>query len=109
MADPIELTIDEKCLVTLAVTDRGGNPASFDAPPVWESSSAALTVTPEADGMSATLVSGDVVEAAVLVSVHGDADLGDGVREIIGSLVVNLTAGEAQFVQLQAGTPEPKA
>ena len=108
MADPVDLTIDEKCLVTLAVTDRALNPASFDAPPAWEASSDNLIVEPAVDGMSATVTSGDVVEEAVLLTVTGDGDLGDGVRPIIGTLQFNLTAGEAQFVTLTAGPPEPK-
>jgi hypothetical protein len=108
MADPVTLTIDQQVLVTLQVTDRAGNPASFDAPPVWAASSPALTVQPAADGMSATVISGETVEDAVILTVRGDADLGAGVREIIGSLVFNLTAGEAQFVELQAGAPEAK-
>ena len=105
----VELTIDEKVSISLAVTDRLGNPASFDAPPVWTASSAALTLEPAADGMSAVAVSADVVEDAVMVTVRGDADLGDGVREIIGTLQINVTSGEAQFVELQAGAPEAKA
>ena len=109
MAEPVTLTIDEQVAITLSVTDRAGNPAAFDAPPVWAASSAALTLEAAADGMSATAVSGDVVEDAVMVTVRGDADLGDGVREIIGTLQINVSSGEAQFVELEAGAPEAKA
>jgi hypothetical protein len=108
MADPVVLSIDQKVLVTLSVTDRAGNPASFDEVPEWSASSAALTVEPADDGMSATLISGEQVEEGVLVTVRGDADLGEGTREVVGTLQVNLTSGEAQFVELQAGTPEQK-
>ena len=108
MADPVTLTIDEKIQVQLVITDRAGHPAGFDTTPVWAASSAALTVEAAPDGMSAWLVSADVVEDAVMVTVRGDADLGDGVREIIGTLQVNVSSGEAQFVELEAGTPEQK-
>lgn len=108
MAEPVTLSIDQKCLVTLTVTDRATNPASFQGTPEWDASSASLDVQPADDGMSAWLVSGEQVEDAVIVTVRGDADMGEGVREIVGTLQVNLTSGEAQFVTLEAGAPEAK-
>jgi hypothetical protein len=107
----LTLTIDQKALVELQITDRVGNPATVDGVPAWASSDeAAVTVTPDADGMTAWVTAGDGVTAeAVMVTTKVDADLGEGTREIIGTLQVNVAAGEAQFVELQAGAPEPKA
>jgi hypothetical protein len=105
-----ELSIDQKFNVRIgSITDRAGNPARLDSVPTWDSSNTtALTVTAAPDGMSAVVTAGDVMADAVLVTMRADADLGEGVREIIGTLQVNVTAGEAQFVELEADVPEPK-
>ena len=107
----LTLTIDQKALVTLEITDRSGNPATVDAPPVWDSSATEFaTVDAAEDGLSAWVSAGEGVgEEAALITVRADADLGEGTREVIGTLQVNVTAGEAQFVELTAGAPEPKA
>ena len=107
----LTLTIDQRARVDLAVTDRAGNPAKLDGIPVWESSNEDfVTVEPAEDGMSAWVVSSDefVIEA-VMVTVRADGDLGEGVRSIIGTLPVFVTAGEAVQIELTAGAPQPKA
>lgn len=70
---------------------------------VHSSDSEALEVIQAADGMSALLVA-----AAVLVTVTGDGDIGEGTRPVIGSLQVNIGPGEAHFVELVPGAPTPK-
>lgn len=39
------------------------------------------------------------------VQVKADADLGEGVKEIIGELAVELSAGDAEVIALSAGAP----
>jgi hypothetical protein len=106
---PLNLSIDQKVTVELAITDRNGNPATVDGTPEWDATPADLvTIEPAADGRSAVITSGDISGDAVLITVRTDADLGDGVRELVGTLEINLTGGEAQFISLTAGEPQPK-
>lgn len=107
----VTLTIDQQCLLELVITDRAGNPAAIDGTPSWASSDdTAASLRVSADGMTATVIAGEQITAeAVMVTATIDADIGDGVRQIIGTQQVNVTAGEAQFVELRPGAPEPKA
>lgn len=109
MANPVEISIDEKVAVAVAITDRAGNAAKVDGVPTWSAApDTAVTLAVADDGLSAEITANDGTPQAVLVTLNGDADLGDGVKPIIGTLQVNITAGEAQFLTLDAGAPEPK-
>jgi hypothetical protein len=106
----LQLTIDQKALIELKFTDRAGNPAAIDGTPTWETSNEDFaSVEPAEDGLSAYVVAGEDADEVAVVTVRADADLGDGVAEIIGTLEVQITSGTAQFVELTAGAPEPKA
>jgi hypothetical protein len=105
----LQLTIDQKALVSLAITDRAGNAAVIDGTPTWETSNSDFAdVEPAEDGMSAFIVAGEDADEVAVVTVRADADMGEGVREIIGTLEVQVVSGSAQFVSLTAGTPEAK-
>lgn len=83
-------------------------PAKVDGLPSWavtDESLASLTVSE--DGMSAMLLPLGPV-GSFQVQVKADADLGEGVKEILGSLDVELAAGEAVSVEIAAGAPEPQ-
>lgn len=68
---------------SLTITDSQGRPAEVDGIPVWASSDeTVLTVQAEADGMDATIVT--VAPGTARVTVHADADLGDGVVDLVG-------------------------
>jgi hypothetical protein len=91
--------------LTLAIKDKFGNPASIDGVPVWASSDETiLTVAPAADGMSAVATPVGPAGSAQ-VNVSADADTGSGSKEITGLLAVDVVAGDATVVELQAGTP----
>lgn len=94
--------------LTVAFADAAGNPATVDGTPVWSSSNPAiLTVTPSADGMSATAVTvGPLGQAQV--SVTADADLGSGVTSITGVLDVTVQASQAVAAVVNAGAPTDK-
>lgn len=94
MANPT-LAAGRAKTVSLVINDKMGNPAKVDGTPSWTSSDeAVVTVTPEADGMSATIVSLGTTGTAQ-VSVSADADLGEGVRTLTGSALIDVIAGEA--------------
>ena len=64
-----------------------------------------LVVAP--DGLSAEAIAVGVVGTAT-VSAIADADLTAGVREIAGSLDIQVVAAEAATMTIEAGTPTAK-
>jgi hypothetical protein len=100
------LTATQKAALAISVVDAKGNPAQVDDVPVWGvSNESVLTLTVAEDGMSASVAAVGPVGASQ-VSVTCDADLGDGLKPIVGLLDVTVVAGEAVAVALTPGTPE---
>ena len=100
------LTDSQQVSLGIAVTDKKGNPASIDGAPVWASSdSSVATVEPSADGMTAVAKAVGPLGTAQ-ISVTADADLGEGVKSIVGTLDVQVVGGQAVAIGLNAGTPE---
>lgn len=92
---------------SLVIKDANGNPAVVDGVPIWEVSDAeiiAVTVAP--DGMSA-VIAAQSKPGLAQVTVTVDADLGEGVKPIIGIGEVEVVGGEATVVELQFGPVEP--
>lgn len=86
--------------VSVRVTDKFGNPANVDGIPAWESTDEAIaTVTPSDDGLSCTVISSGKM-GTVQISVRLDADLGDGVQELTGLALLDVTAGQASAIAL---------
>ncbi len=100
--DNMFLKVNQKAKISLAIKDKFGNAAQVDGKPAWaltDESLASLAVSE--DGLSADLEpKGPIGSFSVQVSC--DADLGEGVKEIIGSLPVDLSAGDAEVVELSA-------
>jgi hypothetical protein len=105
MANPIALAAGQGATVTATITGASGNPARVDGVPEWSADPAGglAKLEPAADGMSAQITAGAETQA-VLVSMTVDADLGEGVRQLIGTLECDITAAEeeASFIQLDA-------
>lgn len=107
-----QISIDQQARVRLAVTDRAGNPAQIQGAPAWASTNdAVMTVTPDAaDPMTALCVPADgAADQLADVTATVDADLGDGVRPLIGVLTFAITGGAAQFVELSATVEDKPA
>lgn len=99
------LKVNQNLPMTIAISDKFGNPAKVDGAPVWALTDTALgALQVSEDGMSATLVPQGAV-GTLKVQVKCDADLGEGVKEILGELDIELLAGEAEVVAISAGTP----
>lgn len=97
----------EKVGVAIAVVDAKGNPAQIDGAPVWAvSDPAGLAVVPAEDGLSASVVAVGPL-GVFQATVQVDADLGEGVKPLIGILDVEVVAGEAAAINFQVGIPEP--
>lgn len=103
------LKISQKLPLSIAIEDAQGNSAQVDGAPVWSLSDPALaTLEVAADGMSAVLIPGDSI-GSFTVQVNADADLGSGVKSILGELGIDLLSGEAAVIKLSAGEPQDKA
>lgn len=98
---------DRKVSLTFSALDARGNPARIDGMPVWGSSDESLLLVEASDdGMSAVVTPTGPVGIGQ-VSVRVDADLGAGVREVIGLLDVEVVGGEAVSIVIVPGEPEP--
>jgi hypothetical protein len=103
------LTDTQQVVLHIAAVDKRGNSARLDGAPVWVSSDPTLlTITAEADGMSATGVAVGPL-GKLTVSVTADADLGEGVRELTGVLDVEVVGAEAGSFAITADKPTEQA
>ena len=99
MANPT-LAAGRAKTVSVLVTDKFGNAANVDGIPAWSSTDEAIaTVTPSDDGLACTVVSTGKM-GTVQINVRLDADLGDGVRELNGMALLDVTAGQASTIAL---------
>jgi len=98
------LTDSQDCVLTVTAKSRKDNDAMLQNP-TWESSdSTVLTVTQDAsDPLKA--VASAVDAGTVVVTFRADADLSDGVVEIIGTMDVVVGPGMASVISIAAGTP----
>jgi hypothetical protein len=95
--------------VSIEIKDKFNNAAKVDGLPQWAVTSPELcALKVSADGMSAMLKPVGVV-GSFKVQVKADADLGEGVKEIMGELDIELLAGEAVVVGLSAGQASAQA
>jgi len=99
------LKVTQKLPLFVAFVDALGNPATVDGAPSWAVSDESLaTLDVAADGMSA-MVNPIGPVGSFKVQVKADADLGEGVKEIIGEMDIDLMGGEAVSVNISAGEP----
>ena len=90
--------------ISMTPVDKEKNPAPIDgvAVPSLSSPDFATLNDISADGLSALLVG--IKPGAFQVNITGDADLGTGVKNIVGTLDVELMPGEAVGFEIQTGT-----
>ena len=101
----IQLTDSQQCELSIKPVDKKGNPAKVDGKPVWSvDNTELLSVTPSADGLSCTLAAVGPLGSGT-VSVKADADLGEGVSEVVGVANVEVVAGQAVTVNIESGAP----
>ena len=100
--ESMSIKAGQKIKLSINPVDAFGNAAKVDGVPAWSLSDdilAALEVHPF--GLETILTSLGPV-GSVKVSVTADADLTDGVRSLIGDVVVDIEAGEAVDLGIQA-------
>jgi len=90
------LPVDHLINVKVSYVDAKGNPAQVDGAVSWDTSDASIiTVDPDnKDSTQCKLTPGGATGQAQ-VTASADADLGDGVRELVTSFDVTVIAGEA--------------
>lgn len=101
-----QMSIDQQARVRIGeVTDRVGNKAQVQGDPQWASSDETVLtvqVNPE-DPLEAVFVPADgAADQVANATATLDADLGEGVEQIIGVLTFGITGGRARFVSLEA-------
>jgi hypothetical protein len=101
----MNLKVNQNLPVSVQFKDKFGNAAQVDGKPEWSLTAPALANLEVAeDGMSCVVKPvGTVGEFELQCSA--DADMGEGVKAVLGMLPVTLLPGEAFAVELSAGTP----
>jgi hypothetical protein len=100
------LTDTQQVRCTIEPLNAKGNPAPVEGVPQWASSDASVAeVIPEADGLSALVVARGLGISQISVVADADLDVGE-VREITGTLDIEVKASEAVTMGITTGTPE---
>ncbi len=103
-----QLQDGQKSSVTIDFKTLGGNPATVDGVPAWTvSNPEILDLSVSADGLTATFSAKGPLGSCFL-NLTADADLSEGVRNIIGQSEVVVVAGDAAVVNFTFGVAEPK-
>ena len=95
------LKMDEQAAFVVEPVDSFGKVAPIDGMPSWALTNPALgELVVAEDGLTATFIPKEVGEGEV--QVKGDADMTDGVKEIIGSMPIQVSSAEAVSFRLSA-------
>jgi len=98
------LMVDYSLKVTVAYVDAYGNPARVDGDVTWASSDDTIaSVTTDPANTFNAMVAAQTKTGQAQITATADADLGDGVRNLITLMDVTVVAGEAV-----AGTITPQ-
>ena len=100
------LTTSQQVTLGVAYKDKAGNPAVVDGAPAWSISNPELAeIIASDDGFSATVRALGGI-GSVQVAVAADADLGEGIKQLIATLDIDIVAGEAVVAAISTGTAE---
>ncbi len=105
----IELNNDQEIDVTIAPKTSKGKPAKVDGVPTWEVVSGdTATVTPTADGKTATLRTNDDAEGDTVIKATADADLGEGVETLEEIITLRVSSPKATSLGVTVGEARDK-
>lgn len=104
------LPIDMAVSVKVSYVDAHGNPAVVDGAVNWDSSDTNIaTVTADAPDGATAIVAAATNLGQAQITATADADLGEGVREVVTIMDVQIIAGEAVAGIIEpVGAPTPK-
>lgn len=100
-ASKMQLRDNQQFTASLAPVDKKGAPAQVQPGSVVWTGPNFIALTPSADGLSCLIVAQGIGTGQVTASA--DADLGDGVTTISGTLDVEVISGEATSLGITAG------
>lgn len=104
----MNLKVTEQVKLNVVFKDAKGNVAPVEGIPTWSATAPALvSLVPAEDGMSCIVKPAGTI-GDLQVQVLADADMGEGVKEIMGFMDFTLLAGEAAVVELTAEAPVPQ-
>jgi hypothetical protein len=104
---PLDVTINDTQKVKVTLVPNG----PVDGVPLWEVMTGLATVMPDADGMSAYLISEDNVStggSTSTVEVSADVDMGAGNVTLTDQINMHVTEAQATSLGLTVASPEPK-
>lgn len=96
---------DQRVTVSITPVDARGNAAQLGSVPAWVDATGQTDLEPSADGLSCIVIPKGVL-GTTQINVSADADLGDGVVTISGTLDLEIVAGQAVGFAINPGTPE---
>lgn len=100
-----EITINQELPIHISPKDARGNVARVDGDPTWSVSDDSLVeLVPGTDEFDKVVRPKGPIGAA-LITCTVDADLGEGVKNLVGQLTVTVLPGEASTLAINAGTP----
>lgn len=105
MRSMLQLTNTQQCPLSVSGVDKKGNPAPLDSIVFASSDPSVATVAADPSDPSKALVKA-VAAGTAQINVTADADLGDGVSTLTGTLDLTVVAGMAVGFQIATGTPE---
>lgn len=98
----LTMTDTQMAEVSLIIKDKSGNPATVDGIPAWASTDPLVAdAIVDPDGMKANVLAKS--SGVCQITVSADADLGAGVKPIIGFLDVHIS-GTATVIELIPGS-----
>lgn len=102
----MQLTADQQVELSISGEDAYGNPVEITGNTAWSSSDESIVAVTMTDSSHATAAAvGPVGSAAVTVT--NDVN-NDGTGDYIGSLSLNVVAGQMKDIAITAGTPTDK-
>jgi hypothetical protein len=105
----LSLTTEQKQNVKLAPVTAAGKPATLDSVPVWAVTAGAGTVVPAADGLSAFVVSTDVVDGVdTVITVSAEGDVTPGTDTLTDTITVTTVHALAANMGLSVDPPVAK-
>lgn len=104
----MQLTADQQVELSISGQDRYGNPVDISGDVTWESSDSAIVVV-ESTGDDNTKATAKAVGPAgtAAVTVTNDADR-DGTGDFMGSLAIDVVAGDITEIEITPGEPTDK-
>lgn len=101
----LTLTATQEAVVEVTYADRLGNPANVDGAPAWTVSNSSIVEVVATEDPNIFVIRATGTLGTSQVTVTADADLGDGVREILATEDITVVAAEAVNATIVFGAP----